>query len=107
MDVIIPVWKEDGVRACWKPGGRACPYLSYEGPQATCAAHDKTEYKGSPCWTYGNSEVDPDYAPKQGRPCTVGEYVRREGGLPLMNPTVLDPISVDELEDCGPWPEAE
>jgi len=106
MPVVVPVWTDKGVRAAMKPGGRPCPHLSYEGSQASCAVHDKPEYVGSPCWTYGNSDVDPDFIVKRGRPCVVGAMIQSKGGLPIWNPDVLsEPLSASELQDLGPWPE--
>lgn len=107
MFVIIPVWTDNGVRACHKPEGVPCPHLSYDHtPIATCAVHDKPEYENSPCWTYGNSDVDPDFAPKRGRACPVGKRIHDQGGVPLVYPDSLTKrLEASELEDLGPWPD--
>jgi hypothetical protein len=106
MFVVIPVWTDQGVRAKAKPGGRPCPHMSHDGPTASCTVHDRPEYQGSPCWIYGNPDVDVDFEVKRGRPCMVGSHIQREGGLPVLQPHLLvNPIGVDELEDLGPWPD--
>lgn len=108
MPVVVPVWTDEGVRARFKPGGVPCPHLSYEGSTASCAVHDRPEYVGSPCWIYGNPDVDPDFASKRGRPCQVGKLIQEHGGVPLISPEHLSKrIREDELEDLGPWPSAE
>lgn len=100
MPVIIPVPTEEGLRMCRKLVGK-CPNLSFdEHMEASCAVHDLPEYEGSPCWTYGNSDVDPDFYPQQGRPCRVGQYIKSNGG-----PKWDREFTTDELEDFGPWPE--
>jgi hypothetical protein len=104
MPVVIQSHEENGVRAKMKPGGKACPHLSYEGSEASCGVHDKPEYKGSPCWIYGNPDVDPDFAAKRGRPCLVGKLVKDRGGSLKMLPS-LEWAKMEELEDLGPWQE--
>lgn len=104
MPVVIPVWTEDGVRARVKPGDMPCPHLSYEGSVASCAVHDTPEYVGSPCWTYGNPDVDPDFAPRRGTPCRVGKMLQEHGGVPVVSPERLVRREV-VLEDLGPWPD--
>lgn len=101
MFVVVPHVGENGtVRALAKPGGVRCPNLSW-GPQgASCAVHDLPEYEGSPCWVYGNPDVDPDFEHKRGRPCPVGEYMRRGGrGLPETSE------HAGPVEDIGRWGE--
>jgi len=108
MAVIVPVWTLKGVRARYKPGDMPCPHLSYEGPISSCAVHDTPEYQGSPCWTYGNSDVDPDFLAKKGKPCPVGKLIQDQGGVPLLSPERLTKRVRDfELEDLGPWPTQE
>lgn len=108
MLVVVPVWTQKGVRARYKPGDMPCPHLSYEGPIASCAVHETPEYIGSSCWTYGNSDVDPDFVPKRGRPCPVGKLIQDQGGVPLVFPDRLKRRVVDVmLDDLGPWPDAE
>lgn len=94
---------DDGLKAAWKPGYKACPYLSFEGTKACCAVHDRPEYEGGPCWTYGNSEADPDFAHKKGKPCRVGEMFQSQGGYLKHHPQAAEPLSVGDLEVFAPW----
>ncbi len=103
MGVIIPVPTEEGLRARYKPGNVQCPHLSYdEHLQASCAVHELPEYQGSPCWTYGNPDVDPDFILREGKPCRVGEMFRRDKPN---HAAEFETTTVGELEDLGPWPE--
>jgi len=104
MDVIIPVKENGEWRAKMKPGYQMCPHLSYDGSEACCAVHDEPIYDGSPCWTYGNSDVDPDFIPKKGRPCPIGQLHQANGGL--QDSELVRAGAPQELEDLGPWPEA-
>lgn len=106
MDVVVLVIKENGEKkACLKRGGFACPHLSLEGDQASCAVHELPEYEHSPCWIYGNPDVDPDFAAKRGRPCPVGVQVKKAGGLHVLKPEAMhDRLTVDDLEVLGDWP---
>lgn len=106
MPVVILVITERGERRVrHKPGGVPCPHLSFEGSTASCAVHELPEYKGSPCWTYGNSDVDPDFFSKKGRPCLVGKHVKKAGGLTVLQPEAMKiKVSIDDLEDLGEWP---
>lgn len=93
----------DGLMGAMKPGGESCPHLSFEGVTARCAVHDRPEYEGSPCWTYGNSDVDPDFIVKRGRPCQVGLAVLGRGGLCEVHPEARQTTLA--LQTLGPWPE--
>jgi len=101
MHVVIRV----GDRAKMKPGGVACPHLSFDGTEASCGVHEEPWFEGTPCHTYGNSDVDPDYFSKRGRPCMVGKYIQERGGLKVTNPDASKTVTGEELEDLGPWPE--
>ena len=92
---------EEGLSAAWKPGGMSCPHLSFDGVEASRAVHDRPGYEESPCWTYGNSQVDPDFVPKRGRPCPVGAEIRQRGGF---QKTHAHPKPATELKILGPWP---
>lgn len=94
----------EGLQAALKPDEVACPHLSFDGVEASCAVHDRPEYKGSPCWTYGNSDVDPDFAAKRGRPCQVGIMMKSRGGVVALRPKAAEPPPVGELKTYGPWP---
>jgi hypothetical protein len=97
--------RDRGLMGVWKRDYEACPHLSFDGVTARCAVHDRPEYKGSPCWTYGNPDVDPDFASKRGRPCMVGEAVLEQGGLYKIHPKARQVAM--ELQILGPWPEPE
>jgi hypothetical protein len=96
MPVIINV----GGSAMMKGVG-ACPHLKFKGNEATCVVHQESWYKGSPCDTYGNSDLDPDFELKRGRPCPVGKLIQADGGLPKNQ---REPFPLEELEHLGPWP---
>jgi hypothetical protein len=103
MAVIIPGPSKDGLRALMKPGNVMCPYLSFDWRmQASCAIHDLPFFEGSPCWTYGNPDVDPDFIAKRGRPCPVGKLLRERGDNHTEG---IHTSTLGELEDLGPWPE--
>lgn len=106
MPVIIPVPTRKGLHAAMKPGDVRCPYLSFDWRmQASCAIHNLPFFKNSPCWTYGNPDVDPDFESRRGRPCRVGKHLRSLLGT---NHTEGIPTAtLGELEDMGPWPEEE
>ncbi len=103
MDVAIIVDGDDGLGVAWKPGGQACPHLSFDGTQALCAVHDRPGYVGSPCWTYGNSDADMDFAHRKGKPCRVGEMIQRGGGCAVIHPDITEPTRTQDLEVLGPW----
>jgi hypothetical protein len=103
MDVPIMVDTPDGLKGAWKPGGKACPHLTFDGVKAKCAIHDRPEYKGSPCWIYGNSQVDPDFLHKRGKPCLVGEAYMSAGGFCKIRPEMAVPIVAGDLEVLGSW----
>jgi hypothetical protein len=77
MMVVIPVLENGEWRAKHKPGGVICPNLSFDGEEASCGVRNAPVYEGSPCWTYGSSDVDPDFYCKKGKPCLIGERVRK------------------------------
>ena len=97
MPVIINV----GGSAMAKMMG-ACPHLSFKGNEARCAVHEEPWFKGSPCYAYGNPDLDTDFENKRGRPCPVGEMIQKEGGLPMEH---RKPIPLEELKCMAPWPE--
>lgn len=99
MPVVIRV----GDRAKLKPGGVVCPHLSFDGTEASCGVHDEPWYKDTPCYVYGNPDIDPDFAVKRGRPCMVGQYIQQRGGLKVVNPQAANTIAAEDLEDLGPW----
>lgn len=100
MDVVVRI----GDRAKLKPGGYQCPHMKFEGTQAACGVHDEPWYKDTPCFVYGNPDIDPDYAPKRGRPCPVGELIQKKGGLKVVRPDLFHEIAdPDKMEDLGPW----
>lgn len=102
MMVIVPV-KEDGQwMARMKPGDKRCPHLSFDGSQASCAIHDDPIYTDSPCWRYGNSEVDSDFWNKRGQPCPVGQTIQEAGGAPYREE--FSTAKIDQMDHCGPWP---
>lgn len=103
MGVAVMLDTPKGLVGAWKPDGVACPHLSFEQGRACCAVHDRPAYTGSPCWTYGNSEVDPDFAPKRGQPCRVGLTIIERGGLYTVYPGARQMAL--PLEVLGPWPE--
>ena len=105
MDVPIMVDTPEGLKAAWKPGFVACPHLSFDGIQARCAVHDRPEYEGGPCWTYGNSKVDPDFLPKRNKPCQIGLSFLANGGLCKLRPDAAKPTAVGDLGILGPWPD--
>jgi hypothetical protein len=99
MFVVVPIVIGGQVRACAKPEGMRCPnLLSGDDGKLSCLVHDLPEYKGSPCWTYGNSHVDPDYYHKRGKPCLVGRmWIDNRGGFPVPEYTN------DSLESLSHW----
>ena len=94
----------DGLRTAWKPGSKACPHLSFDGVQASCAVHNRPEFGDSPCWVYGNSDVDPDFAHRKGRPCRVGAMFLEKGGYTTFQPEAAKAVPAEDLEDLGPRP---
>lgn len=107
MDVIVPVKKHGRWLAALKPGGKRCPNVRYEDGVAACSVHDEPVYQGSPCWRYGNSEVDPDFWNKRGKPCPVGTAVNRVGGVPDVDLSAYQEVGVEDLQELGPWPTEE
>jgi hypothetical protein len=98
MFVVVPVVGPWGLHAVAKPDNVRCPNLLADSEgKLSCAVHDLPEYKGSPCWIYGNSKVDPDFICKRGKPCQVGTLWQQRGGFPVPAHTT------DQLEDLGPW----
>jgi hypothetical protein len=107
--MVVPIMLDtpDGLKGALKPGHEACPHLSFDGVEACCAVHDRPEYEGSPCWTYGNPDVDPDFEIKRGRPCAVGEAVLERGGLRKVHPDVRQVPLVGTFKILGKWPSAD
>jgi len=106
MAVAIMLDTPEGLKGVHKPGHEACPHLSFDGVEACCAVHDRPEYKGSPCWTYGNPDVDPDYEGKRGRPCPVGLAVLEQGGLRKVHPGAKQTSLAGLFKVLGDWPSA-
>ena len=98
----MPVAINVNGRVLLKGDGR-CPHLSFNGTTASCAVHDKPWFKKSPCFAYGNADIDPDFASKKGRPCAVGALIQSRGLL-ATRPGYAEPLKVEDLEDVGPWP---
>jgi hypothetical protein len=104
--VIMGEGPEGDLRAFLKPGNVGCPHLSFAGREASCAVYDRKEYAGSPCWVYGNSDVDPDFEMKRGKPCIIGKFYRgRKDDLPkgAKSPDRFKRCVLNDLEDVGPW----
>jgi hypothetical protein len=102
MFVVIPVLTENGVEAVAKPGQVVCPHLSFsEEGQASCAVHDLPEYEESPCHIYGNSDYDPDFLPKRGKPCPVGSLYRSTPSVDVC--AGAKRVELSSLESLGPW----
>lgn len=102
MPVVIRV----GDRAKMKPGGVLCPLLVFEDGNATCSVHEEEWYKETPCFVYGNPDVDIDFEAKRGAPCPVGGLVQKRGGLKVFNPSVFEGhnlVKVEDLQDLGDW----
>jgi len=86
--VIVPTSKhgewmpppQPSYRAYFKDGSVRCTNLIFDGPEASCNVHDEPWYKHTPCFTYGNPDLDPDFIPKIGRPCPVGQAVLKKFG---------------------------
>ncbi len=106
MFVVI----RDGGQLRLKPAGVPCPHLSFDGPTAFCAVHDEPWYKKSPCYFYGNPDIDPDHAGMPKKPCMVGKYIQKQGGLVALRglpqtvqmeelslPENIDPLMVGEI----------
>jgi hypothetical protein len=95
-------------KAVHKPGDARCPHLSFEGTTAKCAVHDQQFFKESPCHTYGNGVIDPDFYHKRGKPCPIGELIQSKGGLFAVHGEKYGRVlNADDLRDFGPWPEEE
>jgi hypothetical protein len=59
-----------------KPGGVRCPHLQFgEDGKAACAVHDKPWYEITPCFAYGNPDIDPDHVGVQ-RPCVYSNWTK-------------------------------
>jgi hypothetical protein len=103
IEVLTPKGRKT-LKACHKPSSIRCPRL--EGPdergQFSCKVHDRKEYKSSPCYAYGNPEIDPDYAGSEDSPCRIGAHLSAKGGLIKARPMpeAADPGS---LEVLGRW----
>lgn len=99
MWVVIRI----GDKAIAKPGDICCPHLTFDvrTKQAACAVHDKPWYKDTPCFVYGNPDLDPDYEPKRGQPCRVGQMIIEHGGLSAVRP--ISWAKVEDLEVLGEW----
>lgn len=104
MAVCILVPSETGPQVAFKPEGVVCPHLSFdEGQSASCAVHNDPQYEGSPCHIYGNSDYDPDFQRKKGKPCLVGLYLLEANKDVCFG---AEKVSLDSLELVGPWPES-
>ena len=100
MWVVIRV----GDKAVAKPGDICCPHLKLGSDnKMTCAVHDEPWYKDTPCFVYGNSDLDPDYLCKRGQPCGVGLKIIEHGGLSAVRP--IGWAKTEDLEVLGDWPE--
>lgn len=72
--------KGDAPGFAFKPGDALCPHLSFSDGKACCEVHESTFYPNTPCWVYGNSDVDPDFYFKKGQECRVGKLILQRGG---------------------------
>lgn len=79
MPVAILADPDNNVWA-FKGGDEVCPHLSFdESKRASCAVHEHPRYEGSPCHIYGNSDFDPDFLHKRGKPCRIGQMLLDAG----------------------------
>jgi hypothetical protein len=105
LDVVIATEIAAGkLELFHKPSGAQCPNLTFrevEGlgfPEASCGVHDRDWYKETPCYTYQNSEIDPDYGGKSGKPCKLGPHYSNRLVQPHWKSKKLD---VRELTSLG------
>lgn len=70
-----------------KPGGILCPHVTWEETKAICGVHEEPWFTETPCHVYGNSDLDPDFEVKRGRPCVVGQFIQSKGGLRVVQDT--------------------
>jgi len=62
---------EDNLKCKEQPG--RCQHLQGDQPgQHSCAIHDESWYKDTPCFEYGQIETDVD------TPCRIGTYVLQQ-----------------------------
>ena len=80
-----------------KPDGVRCPHLTFGGTKASCAVHSEPWFTETPCHTYGNPDIDPDFVITRDRPCRVGQLIQSRGGLLAVFPDEPQ-ASWDELE---------
>lgn len=85
----------EGDRIKLKPGGVVCPHLEFRADVngAFCKVHEETWFKSTPCYNYGNGEVDPDYS--HNRSCVYGNFT--------MERVLKGSQRNLQLEDCGPF----
>lgn len=99
FSMFVVIREGDRYRA--KPGQILCPYLTWEGTKATCLVHEEPWYKDTPCHTYGNSKIDPDFYCKAGKPCRIGLSFQQQGGLvKLRGP--IEKANMQDLEVLEP-----
>ena len=91
-----------------KPGNVKCPNLLFDDSgAASCAVHETTWYHHTPCFRYGNADVDPDFLGKRGHPCGVGKMLRqRHVGNDLLAFYGAVEVDGNDLVDLGPIPES-
>jgi len=93
--------------AQYKPGNARCPHLSFKGTKAQCTVHNEEFFKSSPCHTYGNGTIDPDFYAKKGKPCPIGKLIQDKGGLFVVHGAKYGKIlNAGDLEYLGPWSKA-
>jgi hypothetical protein len=60
----------------FKPGGRPCPHLKFQGDLAVCNIHELQCYEGTPCQQFEQLGMEND-------PCMMGSYLEIEMGQKL------------------------
>jgi len=95
--VTMPVIISDGVNWYWKPGDAVCPHLDCSSTRVVCGVHGEQWYKETPCFVYGNPDIDPDFIVKRGKKCSIGSALQQES----FDFDRYKKPSLDELEKLG------
>lgn len=98
--VVIP---EEETGKLWlysKPAGVQCPNLSFdEERKASCAVHAEPWFKTTSCHRYQNSDEDPDFWMKRGKPCMIGPLRQKQQDLVQLG---KGPVTLKRHEEYTP-----
>lgn len=99
--VVVVIPEENGKLWLYsKPAGVQCPNLAFdEEGKASCSTHEAPWFEQTPCHRYQNSNEDPDFWLKRGKPCMLGPLRQKQQDLVQLG---KGPVKLKRHEEYTP-----